>query len=351
MFPFRVLNRETVEEILDMASVIETVEKAYTLKATGEASLFPLVFHEFERGKADMDIKSGHLAGANIFGLKLVSWFGANSEKGLPQLIGVVMVLDSSTGVPKGILSGEPVTCMRTGAAGGIGAKYLARKDSQHLLMVGSGHQAPFQIMAVLSTMEHIRKVTIYNANSFERADRFAKTIKEKLMEKFVSRYQDQPDYYRMMAERCEIEFVATDDLEAATRTADIIITATPSRAPLIRKEWVRPGTHITCIGADMEGKQEIDENLFAGAKVYVDDVNQAVHVGELEIPIKKGVFRQEEILGEIGQLILGQIPGRTSEEEITIFDSTGIALQDLLTAEHVLKTAEKRGLGSVVDL
>jgi ornithine cyclodeaminase/alanine dehydrogenase len=193
--------------------------------------------------------------------------------------------------------------------------------------------------------------VTIYNANSFERADRFAKTIKGKLMEKFVSRYQDQPDYHQMMAKRCDIEFVATDDIEAATRTADIIITATPSRAPLIRKEWVKPGTHITCIGADMEGKQEIDENLFAIAKVYVDDVNQAVHVGELEIPIKKGVFRQEEIVGEIGQLILGQVPGRTSAEEITIFDSTGIALQDLLTADYVLKVSEEKGLGSVVDL
>lgn len=119
MLPFRVINQKTTEQILDMARVIETVEQAYTLKAQKEATLFPMVFHEFEPGKADMDIKSGHLTGANIFGLKLVSWFGENTEKNLPQLIGMVMVLDSRTGGPRGILSGEHITCMRTGAAGG----------------------------------------------------------------------------------------------------------------------------------------------------------------------------------------------------------------------------------------
>lgn len=351
MFPFRVLNQQVIEELLDMSSVIDVVEQAYKLKATNEATLWPLIFHEFEPGKADMDIKSGHLAGANVFGLKLVSWFGENSAKGLPQLIGMVMVLDSRTGVPRGILSGEHITCMRTGAAGGIGAKYLARKDSKHLLIVGSGHQAPFQIFATLTTMEHIEKVTVYNPRSYDKAVRFCETIKAKLENHFAAKYKHDEAYCQMMLKRCDIRFEATDNIEAAAGEADIIITATPSRKPLIQKEWVKPGTHITCIGADMEGKQEIDERLFAGARVFVDDLTQAVHVGETEIPIKKGIIAKEEIVAEIGQVLLGRAAGRRSDEEITIYDSTGIALQDLLTADHLLKIAEEKGLGSVVDL
>lgn len=351
MFPFRVINQQTIEEILDMDSVISVVEQAYKLKANGEATLFPLIFHEFERGVADMDIKSGHLTGAHVFGLKLVSWFGENAQKGLPQLIGMVMVLDSRTGVPLGILSGEHITCMRTGAAGGIGAKYLARKDSEHLLIIGSGHQAPFQIMATLSTMEHIKRVTVCNPNSYERAAGFCASIKEKLINNFVAKYKENDQYYKTMLERCDIQYTATGNIEEAVKAADIIITATPARKPLFNKEWVKPGTHITCIGADMEGKQEIDEHLFAAARVFVDDVTQAVNVGECEIPIKKGVFRKEDIVAEIGQVLLGNVPGRLSDEEITIYDSTGIALQDLLTANYILKVAKEQGLGSVVDL
>lgn len=349
MFPFRVINQETTEDVLDMASVIEVVEQAYQMKSDQQATLFPLIFHEFVEGRSDMDIKSGHLPAANVFGLKLVSWFGDNAEKGLPQLVGTVMVLDSQTGIPLGILSGEHITCMRTGAAGGIGAKYLARPESESLLIVGTGHQAPFQIMATLMTMENIKRVYIYHPKSAEKAQRFAEQIKGKLLTKFVSKYTG--DEYERYARRCDAEFIAVEHLETAVGQADIIITATPSREPMIRQEWVKPGTHITCIGADMEGKQEIDEQLFAKGRVFVDDVGQAVRVGETEIPVKKGIITEGEIAAEIGNVILGRATGRTTPEEITIFDSTGIAIQDLLTATHILKVADKSGAGTIVDL
>ncbi len=132
-----------------------------------------MIFHEFEEGVADMDIKSGHLMGADIFGLKLVSWYGPNAEKGLPQLVGTVMVFDGSTGAPKAILSAEHVTCMRTGAAGAVGAKYLARKDSKTLMMVGTGNQAAFQIAATLMVMPSIEKVLLYNPISKDEAIAF----------------------------------------------------------------------------------------------------------------------------------------------------------------------------------
>lgn len=351
MFPFRVIDQASVQQLLDMKNVIELVERAYTLKEQKEASLFPMVFHEFTPGKADMDIKSGHLTGANIFGLKLVSWYGDNPAKNLPALVGFVMVLDSNTGVPKGMMSGEPVTLMRTGAAGGIGAKYLARPESENLLLVGSGHLAAYEIMATLMTMKQIKKVTVYNANSYEKAAAFCATAKDLLREKFLAPYQNDPALYNELLERIDIEYVATDDIQAATGEADIIITATPARKPIIMKEWVKPGTHFSCIGADMEGKQEIDEQLFAVARVFVDDVTQAVNVGETKVAVRKGLLAKEAIVAEIGSVILGQTPGRLSPEDITIYDSTGIALQDLITADYVLAQAEEKGIGTVAAL
>lgn len=131
------------------------------------------------------------------------------------------------------------------------------------------------------------------------------------------------------------------------------IVTATPSRKPLIKKEWVKKGTHFTCIGVDMEGKQEIDENIFSMARVFVDDINQATNVGETEIPIKKGIIAKENIIiiGEIGEVILGKVPGWVSKDDITIFDSTGIAHQDLLTAHYLIKIAKEKGLGTMIEL
>jgi alanine dehydrogenase len=351
MFPFRVLNQENIKEILDMRSVIEIVEKAYILKEKKEASLFPMVFHEFEPGKADMDIKSGQLTGENIFGLKLVSWFGDNISKDLPAVIGTVLVLDRSTGVPLGIMSGEYITLMRTGAAGGIGCKYLARKSSAELLLVGSGHLGTFQLIATLMSMENIKKVTVYNGNSIEKATTFCETVRDELLQ-LLAPYKEQDSvFYDQMLHRINIPFIATDDIKQATENADIIITATPSYKPIIKKEWVRPGTHISCVGADMKGKQEIDEQLFTGTRVFVDDVNQAISVGETEIPFKNGIISTDEIVAEIGSVIIDQASGRLSEEDITIFDSTGISLQDLLTAGYILEQAKDKQIGYVTTL
>ena len=141
------------------------------------------------------------------------------------------------------------------------------------------------------------------------------------------------------------------ENIEKVVGVSDIIVSATPSRKPMIMKEWVKPGTHFSCVGSDMEGKQEIDENIFGVARVFVDDMNQAVAVGETETPIKKGVIEERDIVGEMGALILGNIEGRTSDDDITIYDTTGIALQDLLTAKKVLELAEEKGLGEVIDI
>ncbi|WP_164553364.1 ornithine cyclodeaminase family protein [Brevibacillus marinus] len=191
----------------------------------------------------------------------------------------------------------------------------------------------------------------VYNPRAYEKAASFCSSIKARLIETFLAPYQAEERLYQTYRRRIEIDFAAVDDLQAAAEEADIILTATPSRQPLIRQEWVKPGTHLSCVGADMEGKQEIDEHLFAKARVFVDDVTQAAQAGETEIAVKKGIIAKGDIAGEIGSVILGKTPGRLSQEDITLFDSTGIALQDLITADYVLQQAEEKGLGMVAYL
>jgi len=313
-----------------MKTVIADIEKVYSMKSKETGKLFPLIFHEFNPGVADMDIKSGVLEDAGIFGLKLVSWYGSNAAKGLPLLTGTVVVFDLETGKPLGLLAAEHITGMRTGAAGAIGAKYLSQKGSENLLMVGAGHQAGYQINAALTVLPGIKKVRIFDPVNAGNAEKLAETC--------LSKYEGK-------------SFFAITDVEAAVTDSDVIVTVTPSKQPLIMKEWVKKGAHFSCVGADMSGKQEIDENIFADAKIFVDDITQATNVGECEIPIKKGVITANSIIGEIGDLICGFKEGRTSDDDITIFDSTGIALQDLMTASRALKAAEEKNIGEVVDL
>jgi len=338
MFKVRVLNQENIKKVLDMESVINAVEKVYVLKFEKKADVFPMVFHEFERGVADMDIKSGYLEDEDIFGLKLVSWFGDNSKRDIPPLIGTTLVFDGKTGVPKGLLSAEHVTGMRTGAAGAIGAKYLARKNSESMLMVGTGHQALFQIGAVLTAMPGIRKVMVHSPRTKGKAEEFCISAKDKLEKMFPGI-------------ALEAVFEPAAELEEAVKKSDIIITATPSREPMILKDWVKPGTHISCIGADMSGKQEIDERIYETARVFVDDWGQAASVGETETAVKKGIVGMDEPLPEIGEAIAGKIQGRIGDADITVFDSTGIALQDLMVSKLALDMAESLGIGETIDL
>lgn len=350
MFKMKVLNHEVIEQILDMKQVVEAVEQVYTLKAEQKAEVFPMVFHEFERGVADMDIKSGHLKDADIFGLKLVSWYGENPKKGMPALIGTTLVFDSKTGQPIGLLNAEHVTGMRTGAAAAIGAKVFARKNSETLLMVGTGHISSFAIAATLIAMDHIKTVKIYDPMNGENAKKLVESISDKLANNFLDKYEGT-DLYDGIKTKFDVAFEVVEDIKKATGESDIVLTATPSRKPMILREWVKPGTHFSCIGADMEGKQEIHEDIFAAGRVFVDDIPQAINVGETEIPVKSGAIKEGDILAEIGDVMIGRAEGRLSDEDITVYDSTGIALQDLLTSKLVLDIAEEKGLGTEVEV
>jgi len=147
------------------------------------------------------------------------------------------------------------------------------------------------------------------------------------------------------------IEIEVSSSLEASVAVSDVIITATPATSPMIKKEWLKEGTHLSCVGADMPGKEEIDPQIFTDARVVVDDLKQCMHIGEIEIPVKEGYLKTEDILGEIGELVNGTLKGRANDEEITVFDATGTALLDLITAQLAFKKAEEMAIGVTVDL
>lgn len=334
-----ILGRKELEQVLEMPKVIEGVKAVYKLKSQGGTVVWPLVEHNFTDRNAVMDIRSGCVLGdIQLHGLKMLNNYPKNADKGLPTFTGMLMVFDSKTGQPLGVMDASYITCMRTGAAGAVGAQALARPDSEVLFVLGAGKQSIFQIAATLITMPKIRKVYIADGLNPDHAKSFASDCPARLAADFG-------------VERRGVEFAPVTDMAAALGESDIVITITPAREPVIKKEWIRPGTHFSCIGADMAGKEEIDPQLFMGARIYADDTAQCMRVGEMEIPVKTGVIGSSDIIGEIGQVLAGTVEGRKTEKDITIFDATGLALLDLVTAKAAIQLAEEKHLGTTVEI
>ncbi|WP_205127961.1 ornithine cyclodeaminase family protein [Paenibacillus amylolyticus] len=333
----RFLSDNDVRQGLNVPQVIHLVETVYKARSEHNTETWPTIFYDFVPGKADMDIKSGYLKSDKVFGHKTITWFAENEAKQLPTLTGLINVFDAETGRPFGITEASFITGIRTGASGAIGAKYLARTDSETLLVVGSGNQAIFQIACALSVLPNLKTVCVA-ARDQEKLISFVNTLPHRLQSEFCTNIEN-------------VTFEVAESLEEAVKNSDIIITVTSSRTPIIKREWVKEGTHLSCIGADMAGKQEVDSKLISQARLYVDDREHCIHVGEIEIPLKEGKITESHICGEIGDLILGKIEGRTSNQQITIFDATGMAILDIYAAKMALQNAEERNLGIKIDL
>lgn len=334
-----VLSANDIAKVLTMSDALAAVEEAYAQKARGRGLAWPMVYHAFKDGVADMDIRSGELADSGLFGLKLTAWFSENPARGLPEIYGTTLLCDDTTGAPLALANASAVTGLRTGAAGALGIKWLARKDSSRLLVAGAGHQATYQVAAALAARPGISHVEVWDPRRDQaparRVQRMAVEVGETLKAAGVER-----DY----------ELVAVADGEAAVRAADAIVTVTPATTPFIRAEWVQPGTHISAVGADMEGKQEVESGVAAKALVFADDRAQSVSAGELELPHKEGLLAEEAIT-EIGEVIVGSKPGRTSDDQVTLFDTSGIAVQDLAATKIAYERAVEAGVGTYVEL
>lgn len=340
MAAITVLSAEQIEKVFTIADALEAVEDAYRQKAEGAGVAWPMVYAAFKPGVADMDIRSGELSASGLFGLKLTAWFSNNPAQGLPEIYGTTLICDNATGAPLALLNASAITGLRTGAAGALGIKWLARKDAHNLLVAGAGHQSAYQVAAALAACPNITHVEVWDPRKSEAPEGRVALMQEGVAAMLATAGIER-DY----------ELVAVADGKEAAAHADAIITITPATSPIIKHEWVRPGTHISCVGADMEGKQELESALLAAARLYVDDRAQSVASGELEVAVKDGAISEADIVAELGEVIAGKAEGRTSDEQITVFDTSGIAVQDLASSKVAYERAVEAGLGMTVEL
>ena len=293
---------------LDLGDVNRVVEAAFADHGKGLVQMPPKVYITLPAG--DFRTMPGFLPSLGIAGVKIVNVHPDNPKVGLPTVMALTIILDTATGRPTAILNATRLTDMRTGAAGAIAAKYLAPKRECVLGVIGTGRQAEAQVHATAQELS-LLSVRVWSRNP-AHAEGFAARLAP------------------LTAESVSIE-KACD--------SDILVTTTPSRSPVVRSEWIHPGTHINAIGADAPGKEELDPEILHRARVFVDDPAQAFHSGEINVPIRKGLYQPWMISGTLGEVVIGKRK-RESKDEITVFDSTGLAIQDLAIASIALRQA-----------
>lgn len=316
----RLLSGSDVEAVVTMDDIIPAVEVAFTEYAKGKVIMPAKIYLDIP-GHGDFRAMPAYVPSIDTAGIKWVNVHPGNPDQGLPTVMATILVNDPKTGKILSILDGTYVTNMRTGAAGGIAAKYLA-KDVSVVGLIGSGHQAWTQMLAYRSLFkEQIKQVKIYSRH-FEHSEALANRIEK---------------YLGYEAKACKTGPEAAD--------AGLVATTTPARSPIVPLDWIRPGTHINAIGADAPGKQELLTELTLQARVFVDSVEQASHSGEINIPWSKGLINEHKLAGTLGEVITGKNKGRLGDE-ITVFDSTGLSIQDMAVAHIAYERAMKAGRG-----
>lgn len=306
-----ILTRSEIEALIDFDAAAKAIEAAYVATSLGRVDL-PPVGHITFAHDADCHIKYGHMEGDETFVIKIATGFPQNNVKGLPVGNGLVLVLSSKTGMVEAILRDEMMlTDIRTGIGGAIASRALARANSRTALVIGSGPQARRQIEAHAALMPDL---------SFQVWGR------------------DPVKVDGVIADMApQIDVKSACDLETATRRADIVVTATGSKSPILDAAWVQSGTHITAVGADAPGKQELDVALVSGADIVsVDLASQCLDHGEISHAASQGLINADD-LQQIGAVLNGSHRGRENEDQITIADLTGIAAQDIAMANAVL--------------
>jgi ornithine cyclodeaminase len=309
--------------LVSTKGAFDAVEKVFASMAKRTARNFPVIREAIGHEDALYGFKSGFdRAGLNL-GLKSGGYWPGNVEKGLTNHQSTVFLFDADTGKCRAVVGGNLLTALRTAAAAAVSVRHLARDNSRILGIMGAGHQAPFQLRAVAAE-RRFERVVAWNRSP------------EKL--------KGLADVARDMG--LEFEAVSPERLGAE---ADVIVTITSSYAVLIGDDMVRPGTHFACMGTDTKGKQEIDAAILSRARVFTDEVAQSITIGEAQHAVANGLIQASTIL-ELGAVINSDCAGRTSDDDITIFDGTGVGLQDLAVAAEVLERAIDAGVAQAVD-
>jgi alanine dehydrogenase len=309
------IKRSDVEKALTMKDCVDVVEKAFRLYGEEKVQMPPKAYLYFTEFSGDLRCMPGYIPELHAAGVKTVNVHPNNRKAGLPTVMATILLNDPKTGFPVAIIDGTHITNMRTGAAGGIAAKYLAKENCKKVAFVGAGIQAETQLAALMITKPMITEAAVVDLDK-DRAEAFAKLCKDK---------------YNLNAS-------VVGNVHDACANADVINCTTAVRKPIVMKADVPKGAHINAIGADAEGKQELESAILKEARVVIDDWVQASHSGEINVSVHQNLFTHDDVAAELGKVIAGKMKIRQSDDDITVFDSTGLAIQDLVTAAHVYK-------------
>ena len=305
------------------AAAFDAVEQVFAAMASGDACNFPVVREALGHEDALYGFKGGFDRAGLTLGLKAGGYWPHNLERrGLINHQSTVFLFDPDTGKPSAMVGGNLLTALRTAAASSVSIKHLARPDAKVIGMIGAGHQATFQLRAALE-QRAFEKVIGWNY------------------------HPEMLPNLAQVAEEAGVPFEAVD--LPGMDEADVIISITSAFSPSLMADHVSPGTHIACMGTDTRGKQEVEAALVARASVFTDEVAQSVSIGEAQHAIAEGLITQADLI-QLGAVINGTHPGRTSDDQITLFDGTGVGLQDLAVAAAVVNLAIDRGVAIQVD-
>ena len=290
----------------------------------GDAYNFPVIREAIGYADALYGFKSGFDRAGKSLGLKSGGYWPGNADKGLTNHQSTIFLFNPDNGKLRALVGGNYLTAVRTAAASAVSIAHLARKDSKVIGMIGAGHQSTFQLRAALE-QRNFEKVVAWNKDPEHLTN------------------------LQAVAEEAGIPFESVER-EELCKQADVIITITSAFEPLLMKDWIKPGTHIACMGTDTVGKQEVDAALIASATVFTDEIAQSISLGEAQHAIKSGAIKESDIT-TLGDVINGDHPGRRSDDEITLFDGTGVGLQDLAVASAAARLAVEKGEAQHISL
>lgn len=324
-----ILNREEVASVLTMKDTIEAVEQAFRDLAQGKAEMPVRPTIRVPDPPGVINVMPAYLATMGALGMKLVSGYPQNPSKfDMPTIQATILYSDCRTGKLLAIMEGGYITAVRTGAASGVATKYMARAESATVGVLGSGIQAGTQLEAVCAVRK-IKSIKVFSPTAAHR-EAFAKRMSAQL----------------------GVDVAAVDTAEKAVSGLDIVIAASSSKQPIVKGEWLAPGAHINGIGSHTTDARELDESAVKKSRVIVDSMDAALReAGDLLMPIAEGVFGKEHIAGELGEVVLGKKPGRTRPDEITLFKSQGLAIEDVCTAKLVYERAKAQGKGTELNI
>ncbi|NOX74318.1 MAG: ornithine cyclodeaminase family protein [Alphaproteobacteria bacterium] len=318
-----IVPEKEIAALMGREASFAAVESVFSAMSSKDAYNFPVIREAIGHADALYGFKSGFDRKSLALGLKSGGYWPGNEAKGLTNHQSTVILFDADTGKVKALVGGNLLTALRTAAASSVSIKHLAPKNAKVLGMIGAGHQSTFQMRAAV-----------------EQRD-FEKVIGWNYHPEMLSRLAD-------LAEELGLPFEAVE-LDRLGAEADVIISITSAFAPSLMDAQVTGGTHIACMGTDTVGKQEVEATLVARATVFTDEIAQSISLGETQHAIADGTLKQADII-ELGAVINGDHPGRKSDDELTLFDGTGVGLQDLAVASSVVDLAIEKGVAIEVD-